>query len=292
MALTRSVTLRGEVSGTVDLPDNGWELTGSMVGLDGLGIDGSTLNAYTGSATVSSGTVLEDLRITSPINVAAGNITIRRCMFEGATNDMVFAATLANPVTVEDCTFDGRATPASQSAYPFAFRSYGGALMTIRRVRIRGWGHGWWCDGPVLVEDSVYEEGTAYGNPATSGSHNEALTHRSTAVNTFNRCRLDCFGQGNLSAVVQVQGDGSAAGNLALDSCFLNSGDIYYALVADTHPGGSLVAGSIDVTNSRWPTLTSVGYSIESGWGAKGTWTGNYRYDASNPPTYAGPAVT
>jgi len=290
---------------SLGLPANGWELDASVVGLAGVGVDPRSLPAYTGSYTLNNGALIEGVKLTQPLilNVPNGRtVTLRKCwLTEQVKGD--WSTTFAGSLVIEDCLFDTGARGADEgSAYydAITLASNGSptAFLTMRRSVIRGWGRGWWVDVDALIEHCVYEMGTWFGNPATTGSHNEAVTHRDTSHPVFRACRLDCGpyvgadrGQQNLSAVVQCQGNGSSAGNLTLDSCLLALPSNLLGqphVVADFHVPGSIVDGTINVVGCRFSPASSA-YNVSSF--DKGDWRGNFRYDPRNPPSYQGEAV-
>lgn len=89
---------------------NGWDLTPSNIGLAGVGLVGANLTAYTGPATIPSGTTITEKKFTSAINVSEGNIVIERCFFQ-TTNiyneSMCDARFPQGDLTIQDCEFDG-----------------------------------------------------------------------------------------------------------------------------------------------------------------------------------------
>lgn len=60
----------------------GWELTTSNTGLAQHGINGATLPTYTGSQTPAAGSVISQMKITQPLDLSNGNITLDRCLIQ------------------------------------------------------------------------------------------------------------------------------------------------------------------------------------------------------------------
>jgi hypothetical protein len=288
------------------LPTNGWQLDPADVGLEGVGVNPASLATYSGSYTLTGTTLIEDRKLTQPLilNIDNGEtVTLRRCwLTEQVKGDN--GTSFAGACVIEDCLLDTGARGSDEGSAYYDCIAMGGngsstATLTMSRCVIRGWGRGWWVDVPSDIEHCVYEMGTWFGDPAGSGSHNEAVTHRNTDHPVFTACRLDCGpyagasnGQQNLSGVVQIQGNGSTAGNITLDSCYLNLPSNQLGsphVVADFHAPGSITNGSINVVDCRFSEGSSA-YQVDGT--DKGTWSGNYRYDPGNPPTYQGAAVT
>ena len=63
----------------------GWHVTADNVGLRSKGLTCAALPEYTGPTDVPSGTTISEMRFTTPMNVAAGNITIERSCFQPVT---------------------------------------------------------------------------------------------------------------------------------------------------------------------------------------------------------------
>lgn len=282
----------------------GWEITAADV-LAVADVDYDNLDVYNGG-NISSGTTIDSVRFTTPVTISgSGTVNIQGC---GASEQIIVAQSFSGTLNITDFLSDtglrGEAGGLNGAAYYDAITSSyntGGGTLNIARAVIRGWGRGLWADCDGIIEDLVYEMGVWFGNPATDGSHNEAITHRNTAHPIIRRARLDCGpytgdgngqGQQNLSAVVQIQGNGSTAGNLTLQDSWLNLATNLLGqphIVADFHSPGSVIDGSINVSNVR----VSEGSSAMDVSGAdRGTWQDVYRYDPDNPPTYAGTAVS
>lgn len=290
--IARPRSLRGTPAAPPPVLGRGWEITPSQIGLVGKGISRASLTTYTGPSTIASGTTLDGYHFTSPVTLAsAGNITIRNFLMTGmSVGDCFTMGSPTGPITFEDGEVDGSASAASTTAFATAFRTTGGAgFVTIKRVHAHGLGRVWWLDGAGLVEHCIHDQAVGFGDPATTGSHNECVTRRNSgSLVTYRDCRFDILGASeNASAAFQIISAGGTAGDVRMEGCqMLHSG--FYAFTAETNPG-SLIANSIAVVNNRWPANSS-GYNVVDA-NAISEWSSNSRYLASNPPNYNGTVV-
>ena len=166
----------------------GWQLTASNVGLAPQGLSCSSLPAYTGSSKPAAGTVITQKRIQTAIDLSNGNITIEKSCIQptslGPGEHIVTTGTSA-PVTIRDSEFDGSKLTAQAVAYSCAFRGIG----DLDRNYIHDMGSGicFFGTGSTLSGSATnnYVRGLrAYGDPAGSGSHNEAATVRDFPTNS------------------------------------------------------------------------------------------------------------
>lgn len=271
----------------------GWQLTSSNIGRAGAGYTGTTV--YSGSSSLSSGThLIEDKRITSPITVSGtAQVTIRGCKIDPSSttagSNFIQCDSGTPTLVVEDCDIDGVNVAGGLGgvAYMFAISSKAGTV-TVRRNWVRRVGRAFiFAGSPTLVyEQNRVEELVSFGNPATTGSHNECFQtfegFSGTIEITDNWLDGDTA---NATAAVTLQGT-VAGGSVkcTIEGNYLNGGG--YALVQD----GNWGSGTLVINDNRWGPDGFFGtISIEDTGCSSGS--GNFLYNASNPPTYAGSAV-
>lgn len=281
----------------------GWTLTSANTGLAGVGIDRNTLPTYTGPPEVPAGTTISQRKITVPLDCFNGNITIDRCWIVPTSLGSpvgAFVSTIrdgTNPTTVggvvvQDCEIDGDAFALNLAlAQACAFAGIG----TLRRNYIHGMGSGiaFINTGPTFsaVAEENYVTGLrAFGDPGTTGSHNEAATVRDLPRNSsdtrsavFRGNRLHCQ-SGNDSGSLFLQPLWGELRNITVQDNYLEGGG--YNLYLENH---NFTYSNVHAVNNRfrWVDYGPVATSGGPGWT---TWTGNYAYHATNPNN-AGTAV-
>jgi hypothetical protein len=174
----------------------GWQLNAKNTGLAGAGIDKNTLPVYRGSRKPAYGTVISLKKITTPLWLINGNITLDRCWIQPTSalipggliitynyNDGWTPAPYSS--TIKDCDIDGTAMSAQAVASACAVRG----LANVVRCNIFGMGTGiaifsYALKADCLIENNYVHDLRAYGNPATTGSHNESFTIRSYLGNS------------------------------------------------------------------------------------------------------------
>lgn len=257
----------------------GWLYSHADIGLAQVGLFGPDLPLYTGTDTPTAGATISEKRITKPLDLSAG-VTLERCYVPLVQIGDLFGAYPADDVIeVVDCEIDGSAYSGMGPAFTTAFRAYSGAPFNVRRTWIHGIGRGWWLDGEGTVEDCIMDDSTGFGDPATTGSHNECFTRRGADGHiTYQRCILDVSAApANASAAAQVLAQGGETGDLELSECYLSEGGVY-ALAVGVNPG-TVIDGSVDVIDNRWAPTAGLYDIADPDW--IGTWTDNYRYDAA-----------
>jgi hypothetical protein len=262
----------GTTPGPVSL--KGWELTEENTGLAGVGVDPSSLTVYTGSSTPEAGTVIRDSLITTTLDLSAGDITITRCLIRPtnvvAGSHILVNTTTDSTVTISDCDIDCDDVPASVVAKSCAFAGAG----TIERCNIYGMGSGIWLRGSGSVasrlEGSYIHGLRAYGDPTTTGSHNDGMTVRdySGPGMVISNNRIDCS-SGNDTGALFIQPSAGAIDNVSIEGNLLEGRGYNLALEAalDRWPGNGYGANMIAINNRYSPTGWGAGYvSGGSGW--------------------------
>lgn len=213
---TDSKGLTSSQSVTVSVSDStvlrGWQLNETNTGLAGAGIDKTALPRYTGSMYVPAGTTITGKRIDTELVLSAGNITIDRCWIRPleyspgmplvSSVDWNSTFRSAQGVVLKDCDIDGTAMPNTGPGQADSVTAFEG-LVTMQRCRAYGMGSGivirhTGTTGDFLVEGCLFHQFRAWGDPDTTGSHNECGTVRDFAsfqnpnrVGVIRNCRFD-----------------------------------------------------------------------------------------------------
>lgn len=282
---------RSVVVGSPPSHGRGWELTTGNVGLASLGIVGANLPAYTGSYDVPANTTITDVRLTSPLDLSAGGITIERCLIRPtsvgrgmpAVTTFDYNQFIAVPakVTIKDCDFDGGGLTQELSAWSVGFM--GVADLINNYIHAFGTGINLMNTGTfldALVEHNYVTGLTAYGNPATDGNHSDAFTVRDcTAVNTPGRQfiirnnRFNCA-SGNDTGAFFVQAQAGRIDNVTVQGNLMEGNG--YQLGLEQHTYGY---HGVHCINNRF-SGTGYGAAYTSGGENWSTWTDNYIYSA------------
>ncbi|WP_426246581.1 hypothetical protein [Nocardioides sp. LHG3406-4] len=267
----------------------GWQLDATNVGLAPYGLSCASLPAYTGPAKPARGAVLAGVRITVPLDLSNGDITVERsCMRPTSTgyhNNFLVTTTIcaadcnATPVgnvVIRDSEIDGSALSAATVAKSCAFLGVG----TLQRNYMHGMGSGICFFETGTVHNALAAQNYVTGLRSSGDSHNEAATvrdFRKNAADTrtvqFVDNRLDASG-GNTTGGLFIQPTWVPIYNLTLRGNYFEGEG--YNLYAETKGG---TYGNIRAVDNRFrPT----------GWGAVSTagpgwaeWRDNYRFDAA-----------
>jgi hypothetical protein len=179
----------------------GWHLNASNTGLAGAGIDRNSLPEYKGNLEndywkPARGEVIRMKKITRPLWLINGNITIDRCWFQPKVPLAEGLITTYNfndgwtpssaPSYIYDSDLDGTALTAVAASRQCAVRG----LADIKRCNIYGMGTGiaifsYALKADCVVEGNFVHDLRAYGDPAKGGSHNESFTIRSYLGNSL-----------------------------------------------------------------------------------------------------------
>lgn len=280
----------------------GWQLNENNIGLKPVGLDCSSLPEYSGPIDRESfkpvyGAVISNKKITRPLDLTNGNITIERsCIIPrnvGYHNNFLITSTVCSgndcwaaekgEVVIKDSEISGAAMTAQSISKSCAFHGVG----TLQRNYIHDMGSGicfleTGTKYNALAEQNYVTKLRAYGNPTTSGSHNEAATIRDFVRSNdrtvkFINNRLDSSGAGNneTGSMFIQPWLGSIYNGILQGNHFIGGG---YNLYIENHSGNTY--GDMQAINNRF---TSTGYgpsAVASGPGWK-VFQDNYRYDAT-----------
>lgn len=282
---------------TGGLPDFGWQVTASNVGLARLGINGASLPLYTPASIIPAGTVVTDRRITaSLIRCHLGNIRFERCLFQPTTanggdgyiygyNSDIGAGNQAGNLEIIDCDIDGSLIPGSVALWKqCAIRATG----TFQRTRIWGFGSGIAIFGSNAVQNALVEHLHCDGFRDGSDSHNEASTIRG-----FNQTSLiirkNWFHTNvqQSSGAMFIQPYTSNVRNSLLEANYMSSPtnfDLYIEV-----GGFGFTYSNMQSVNNRF-LMAGLGVATNGGPGWS-TWSNNFRYNAATPPNNQGAVV-
>jgi hypothetical protein len=232
----------------------GWQLTPTNTGLAAKGLKCDDLPAYTGSSKPAAGTVITQKKITTALNLSNGNITIERSCIKGSSvvNNQGMVVTFdpdrcqdscpqtTGVVTIRDSEFDGSGMSAQAVAYACAFHGIG--ILERNYIHDTGSGICFVNTGNQLsasAEGNYVHKLRAYGNGATTGSHNESATIRDfpTNVNPNRRAkfvnnRLDSS-SGNDSGALFIQTLYGEIDQVTIEGNLFEGGG--YQLVLEVH---------------------------------------------------------
>ena len=281
-------------------PTYGWELNASNTGLARLGIDGNLLPLYTGPSVVPANTTISLKKITlDELICYNGNIIIDRCLIKPSTlsnrASIVFGYNpdlgygQLGPVTIQDCDIDASAISDSIVYATCAIR---GAFTAVRN---RMWGmgtgiayFGYTGEGSTLIEHNyVYGlRGGMYGSPSQQ-SHNESATIRGfTGTSSIWRNNKLISTSGSDSGALFIQTYGSSIQNVTIEGNYFET----YGYCMPLEAGSGNTYSNMQATNNRF-VAGGYGPGYVSGGPGWAVWSGNYMYNGSNPPTYAGSVV-
>jgi len=278
----------------------GWQLTSTNTGLAPHGLSCASLPVYTGPTKPAAGTVISQKRITVEIDASNGNITIDKSCIQSTTASSGFGlVNTFNPntspetaapamVTVTDSEFDGSAAPLADAAGACGFRGGG----TVLRSYFHNIGNGV-CYTVTGLQLDIKAEGnyvtalTGYGDPATTGTHNEAMTVRGfdTSQNPNRRAvvrnnRFNCAEPANCSGAFFIQTFDAAIDQLTVEGNLLE-GDNYRLTLS---LNGNSFGTHLYATNNRFTYNAQYGPANADSGVSWTTWSENY----FNDPTKTG----
>jgi hypothetical protein len=279
----------------------GWQLDERNTGLAGVGIVKEELPLYTGPARPERGTVIREQRIETGLDLSAGDITIERCWIHPATvgAGMPVLVTYDNNrdtapapamVTIRDSDIDGSALPQENASLGFAGNG------TVERCHVYGVGSGIailhaGTAIPALVQGNYVHGLRAWGDPATTGSHNDGLTIRDYAgpSATIRNNRIDCS-SGNDTGAFFIQPFSGPIDDVLAEGNLFEGGGYNIVLGRQNYDYGR----NIRIVDNRFhPTLYGVGYVAEGGLGyGWAEWSENYLNDPTQPDNKGAPATT
>ncbi len=269
----------------------GWQLNSSNTGLAGVGIDKNALSNYTGSGTPASGTVISLKKITIPLWLINGNITLDRCWYQPTyrlTNDSILTTydfndgwTPAPSIShIYDCDIDGTAISASLVAGCCGMRG----LANMLRNNVYGMGTGiaifsYALEASCLIENNYVHDLRAYGD-----SHNESGTIRSfnptndpSITNIWRNNWLESM-TGSDSGALFGQPYSTDINNVYIEGNYLKTYN--YCVVIGTY--GSNTYRNYNVNNNRFEQVGFGPFWVNYGPGFA-TWTENYYNNSANP---------
>lgn len=275
-------------------PDSlkGWQLTYNNVGLAAHGLTCDGLEPYLGSLKPASGSVISNKRVTGPLDLSNGNITVEKSCIRpqsvGYHNAFLVtttvcsgnscSATQAGNVVIKDSDIDASRLSATAIAKSCAFLGVG----TLQRNRMYSMGSGICFFETGTVHSALAENNYVYGLRSAGDSHNEAATIRDfrnapgRTVKFLNN-RLDCS-SGNATGGLFIQPTWLPIHNGLVQGNYLE-GEGYNLYLERT---GNATYGNMQAIDNRFrPT----------GWGPSATpsgpgwavWRDNFRYDATKP---------
>ncbi len=277
----------------------GWEINPTNIGLAPHGLSCDTLPEYTGSTTPPDGTVISERRITQPLYVYRGNITITKSCIKTTSNGPYGMITTwdtlcphpqcveeaLGQVTITDSEFDGSLMTNQQVAYTAAFM--GVAILERNYIHDFGSGIAFYKTGTqntAAAINNYVEKMRAYGNPATTGSHNESFTIRDyntsgnpsrTMAVRGNYFKID---SGNDTGSLFIQAYAGFINNVTVENNYLlGSG---YQLILEYHNAG--YGNNMRSINNRF-TSTGFGPGYTTGGSGWAQWTDNHIYNAGQP---------
>jgi hypothetical protein len=302
-----SGTEQGSDSGTDGDPPlpalRGWELTETNTGLAALGLSCDDLEVYTGPSKPDAGAVISERRIESSLDLSNGDIVIERScirptsvgggMAVVTTTDVnqcddEGCAVTSSMVTIRDSDIDGSLISPENIAYSCAFQGVG----TLERNHVHDTGSGICFFGTgntldAIADGNYVHDLRAFGDPATTGSHNESFTIRDfdPSDNPDRRLvvrnnRLDCD-TGNDSGAMFIQAYAGYIDQVRLEGNLLEGNG--YQLVLEAN--GSGYGMSMAAVDNRFSgTGYGPGYVDDGGQGyGWTTWEDNYIDDPSRP---------
>lgn len=304
---TTTVTTTNPTTTTTMPPQTlmGWQLNENNIGLKPKGLDCNSLPEYAGpidrdSFKPANGAVISGKRISRSLDLTNGNITIEKsCIVPrnvGYHNGFLVTTTICSgndcwateqgEVIIRDSEISGAAMSAQTISKSCAFHGVG--ILQRNYMHDMGSGICFLETGTkysALAEQNYVTKLRAYGNPTTSGSHNESATIRDFVRNS----------NGRTVKFINNKLDSGAAGDNETGSMFIQPwlGSIYngilqgnhfigggYNLYIENHSGNTY--GDMQAINNRF---TSTGYG-PSGVGSGPGWKvfqENYKYDATKP---------
>ena len=276
----------------------GWQLNASNTGLAPKGLSCNSLPVYSGSSKPAAGTVITEKRITTPLNLSNGNITIDRSCIkptsvigQGLVTSVDYDACGSScppgvgQVTIRDSEFDGSAMSAQDVAYSCAFLGVG--ILQRNYMHHMGSGICFYNTGHQLsgsAEGNFVHNLRAFGDPGGSGSHNSALTVRDFPTNanpnrslTILNNRLD-VSTGNDTGAAFIQTNGDNIDHVTFDGNLFEGGG--YQLILEAGFGNSY-GHNMRANNNRFSgTGYGPGYVDDKGLGyGWAQFTNNYRND-------------
>jgi hypothetical protein len=182
----------------------------------------------------------------------------------------------ASNVTIKNSRVTGRIDTGDQEAYPGAviqrveiigpydaahdggYPGVGYGAYTCDGCNIRGWGKGFMVNDDVTIKNTWVHDIQVFGNPASGGSHNEAILSLGGKNITITNNRLDAGDADNVSASLALYSQWAAYNNVLVQGNLFDGGG--YCLYAG-------LGGSYGASNSRFIGNTfGDKYNLNCGW--------------------------
>lgn len=293
-------------AGSFPLPrlDRGYGYTLSQMqartGIARHGLTLADLTEYTGPQPIPAGSTLDKMWFRSTIDMRNGGITITRSLIRPETPARGWFAVLYSrweeasaPLArnkVIDCEITGELLDSENQAWLFGLDGMGdtigcdihnmGAGIAIRNTTGGNW--------DIEVSSNIIHDLIAWGNPATTGNHVDGFTIRDFPAGPgrfITMAKNYIYNETpNTTGSMFVQAWGNVANVTYQSNLFGGNG---YNFILEQKNGATY--SNINVIDNRF-TPTGFGIGYRDG-GAPTTWTGNFRHDINNPPTYAGSVV-
>ncbi len=279
----------------VSIPSNGWSVNENNVGLAQFGIEGESLPVYTGPYEIPAGSVITGMRFTSPVSLYQGNITIEKSIFQPTsagrglpivttTNYNGNYESAKGKVVIRDSEFDGSKLNTETAGWATAFIG----VADLQRNYVHGFGSGFALMNTGRQFDSLIEGNyitrlIAFGNPATTGNHNNAFTIRDfsdaqrsdrRAIVRGNRFVAD---SNNTTSAFFIQANTGRIDNVSVENNLLEGRG--YNIGLESNNGGY---SNVNVSNNRF-NPTGFGAAYVNGGPGWNSWSNNFRYNSANP---------
>lgn len=209
-----TVTGRAVIGGTTYEPTATITLPATPAGFPSAATTGyqGTLAAYTGPSRITSPTVIEGKRITSPliITASAATVTIRNCLIRSDGYWMILNDEGARLI-VEDTELDG--TPGNGDS------AVAGYNYTLTRCNIHHCVDGVKAGSNVTIQDSYIHDLLIQG----ADPHNDGIQSLGTTALTIRRNTI-IVKDGATSCVILSTGSASAMRNITIEDNLLGGG--------------------------------------------------------------------
>jgi hypothetical protein len=277
----------------------GWQLTPTNIGLAPFGLSCDTLPVYTGTDTPPNGTVISGKLIKIPLYLTQGAVTIEKSCIKPTTDGPTgilstwdtnvcpsSCATAKGQVIVRDSEIDGSLLAASDIAYHSGFIGVG--QLERNYIHDVGTGIAFFDTGDTYTASSINNyvaRLVGYGNPATTGSHDDTFTVRDYTTATNPNRQMVVRGNyfkadsaNNDTGSLFIQAYAGFIDNMTVENNYL-IGD-GYQLILEANANG--YGTHMNAINNRF-TSTGFGPGYTDGGPGWATWTENYMYDATKP---------
>jgi hypothetical protein len=298
-------------SASPDVPEPhsavGWSLGAANTGLAPHGLQCASLPVYTGSEKPAAGSVISQKRITRPLFLSEGNITIEKSCVQPTTTyqglpllgttdynsfkDDGSADIAPTTVTIRDSEVDGSLLSDYLAAWSTGF--IGVANLERNYIHDVGSGIGLTMTGDKLssiIEGNYVTRLRAWGDPGTTGNHSDGFTIRDFTAAPGRQMivrnnRFNCS-SGSDTGAFFIQASSGNISNVTAEGNLLEGKG--YQLALETRPGYTY--SNMRLKNNRFSgTGWGAGY-VDGGPG----WTeqsDNYINDPTKPDNQGNPVT-